>query len=181
MSIGIVAKRYAVALFQIANEQNALDQFEGELRTVKQVFSENPELFAVLQNPKLALDRKKGMISAAFTGLSTSVLNTLMILLDRHRINIVIDMVEDFIKIANEARGIEDAKVYSVRPLTEDEKNTISSSFAAKVGKSALRIENIVDKALIGGVKLRIGNRIYDGSVSGKLARLERELIAKRS
>lgn len=181
MSNGIVAKRYAAALFQIAKEQNTLDQFEGELRTVKQVFSENKELLSVLQNPKLALDRKKSMLNDAFSGLSTNVSNTLMILLDRHRINIVVDLVEDFIKLSNEARGIEDAKVYSVRPLTEDEKTTISTSFAAKIGKASLRIENIVDKALIGGVKLRIGNRIYDGSVSGKLARLERELIAKRS
>ena len=54
----------------------------------------------------------------------------------------------------------------------------ISSTFAAKVGKKSLRIENIVDSNLLGGIKLQIGNRIYDGSLQGKLERLEHQLLS---
>ncbi|MCA1032101.1 F0F1 ATP synthase subunit delta [Bacillus timonensis] len=181
MSRGIVGKRYAIALFQIAKEQNTLEQFETELRTVKQVFSGNRELQAMLSNPKLTNEAKKTMINEAFTSLSPMVLNTLSLLIDRHREDIIDEVAEEFITIANDERGIADAKVYSTRPLSEDEKKSLSAVFAQKVGKSSLRIENIIDKNLIGGLKLRIGNRIFDGSVSGKLERLERELIAKRS
>lgn len=74
-------------------------------------------------------------------------------------------------------KGIADAKVYTVRPLTEAEKEALSVSFAAKVGKKSLRIDNIVDTNLLGGIKLRIGNRIFDGSLRGKLERLERQLL----
>lgn len=180
MSKEVVAKRYAVALFQLAKEQNTLDQFEAELRTVKQVFSENADLQSVLKNPKLSINDKKDIVKSAFASFSQMVLNTLSILVDRHREEIITEVADEFIQLANEERGIADARVYSVRPLSEDEKAALSSVFAKKEGKSSLRIENIIDKGLIGGVKLRIGNRIYDGSINGKLERLERELIANR-
>lgn len=181
MSNGTVAKRYAIALFQVAKEQNVLDQVEQELLAVKAVFTENSQLISVLNHPKVTKEKKKLLVKESFSKLSSPVLNTLLILIDRHRQASILSVVDFFTEAANDARGIADAKVYSVRELTEDEKNALSEAFAKKVGKSTLRIQNIVDKNIIGGVKLRIGNRIYDGSVSGKLARIERELLTKRS
>ena len=66
----------------------------------------------------------------------------------------------------------------STRALTETEYEALSSTFAAKVGKKSLRIENIVDSNLLGGIKVQIGNRIYDGSLQGKLERLEHQLLS---
>lgn len=99
-----------------------------------------------------------------------------MILIDRHREDYIAEMADHFIELANDERGIAEAKVYSVRPLTEAESEALSSVFASKVGKQSLRIENIVDSNLLGGIKLRIGNRIFDGSLRGKLERMERQL-----
>lgn len=180
MSNGIVAKRYAVALFQLAKEQNTIDQFEKELNIVKEVFTTNGELIDVLKHPKVTKEVKKSIVKEAFTGLSQQIVNTLLLLVDRHRVDIVTEVVSQFIQIANEASGVEDAIVYSVRPLTDAELKSISTSFAKKIGKASLRLQNVVDKALLGGLKLRIGNRIYDGSISGKLERIERQLVANR-
>ncbi len=180
MSKGIVAKRYALALFQLAKEQQTLDQTEAELRVVKQVFSSNKEFMTFLTSPKITVENKKQIVKDAFSTSSQAVLNTLFLLIDRHRETIVTDVVDQFIELANDERGIAEAQVFSVRPLTEAEEAGVSAVFAKNVGKSALRIQNFIDKSLIGGVKVRIGNRIYDGSVSGKLERLERNLITKR-
>jgi F-type H+-transporting ATPase subunit delta len=180
MSKGIVAKRYAVALFQLAKEQNTIDQIENELLVVKEVFTTNKDLIDVLNHPKVTNKAKKSIVKESFASLSKEVVNTLFLLVDRHRVDIVTDVVDYFVQNANKARGTEDAIVYSVRPLTENELSSISTSFAKKVGKTSLRLQNVVDKKLLGGVKLRIGNRIYDGSVSGKLERLERQLVANR-
>ncbi|PLR76795.1 F0F1 ATP synthase subunit delta [Bacillus sp. V3-13] len=177
MSNSTVAKRYALALFQLAKEQQLLDQMEQELRVVKDVFSHNQDLNAVLKSPKLPVEKKKEIIKETFSTANTYVLNTLMLLIDRHREDHVADVANYFIGLANDERGIAEAKVYSVRPLTEEEREAISSSFAAKVGKKSLQIENIVDSNLLGGIKLRIGNRIFDGSLKGKLERLERQLL----
>ncbi|PLT35867.1 F0F1 ATP synthase subunit delta [Bacillus sp. V5-8f] len=172
-----VAKRYAVALFQIAKEQNLLDSFEQDLRTVREVFVNNKQFLAMLQHPKVTAASKKKFVDEAFEGLSTQVKNTLLLMVERHRSDVISQMAVDFIELANEERSVAEASVYSVRPLTETEREAVSSAFAAKIGKKTLRIENIVDRSVLGGIKLRIGNRIYDGSVKGKLERLEKELL----
>ncbi|MBA2874479.1 F0F1 ATP synthase subunit delta [Thermaerobacillus caldiproteolyticus] len=177
MNKEVVAKRYALALFQIAKEQQLLDQLEEEIRVVRQVFADNEAFLSVLNHPKISLEKKKALIQETFASVSTPLQNTLLLLLDRHRIDIVPQLANEFIALANEVRGVAEATVYSVRPLREEEKQALSDVFAKKVGKVALRIHNVVDPSLIGGVKLRIGNRIYDGSVSGKLERLQRQLI----
>ncbi|AGX06580.1 MULTISPECIES: F0F1 ATP synthase subunit delta [Bacillaceae] len=178
MSGSTVAKRYALALFQLANEHQLLGQMEEDLRIVKDVVNNNKGLDAVLKSPKLENDEKKGIIKTAFASVNPLVLNTLMLLIDRHREDQFSDLAEEFISLANDARGIAEAKVYSVRPLTEAESSELSAAFASRVGKTSLRIENIVDPGLLGGIKLRIGNRIFDGSMRGKLERLERQLLS---
>lgn len=105
------------------------------------------------------------------------MVNTLQLMAERKRLDEVSSLADEFVVLSNNAQGIEDAKVYSTRPLTEEEHASISSTFAKKIGKQSLRIENIIDPSLIGGLRLQIGNRIYDSSVSTKLARLQRQLI----
>ncbi|MBD7938718.1 MULTISPECIES: F0F1 ATP synthase subunit delta [Cytobacillus] len=177
MTSSIVAKRYALALFQLANEHQLLDQMEDELRAVKDVVNHDSEFKAVLKTPKLSIQKKKEIVKEAFASVNTYVINTLLIMVERHREDEITGMVEHFLDLSDEQKGIAEAKVYSVRPLTDEESKALSATFAAKVGKQSLRIENIVDSNLLGGVKLRIGNKIFDGSLRGKLDRLERQLL----
>jgi F-type H+-transporting ATPase subunit delta len=177
MSNTLVAKRYASALFQIANEQQILSNILEDLRVIKEVFLSNKELKAVLKSSKISLQKKKEILKEAFTSVNPYVQNTLLILIDRHREDEINEVVNQFIELTNDEMGIADAEVYSTRELNETERDAISAVFAAKIGKKSLRIENIVDSELLGGIKLRIGNRIYDGSLQGKLNRLERKLL----
>lgn len=177
MTGSMVAKRYALALFQLAKEQQLLEKVEEELRIVKEVLLVNVELKAILKSPKVLKDKKREILAEAFGSLNTYVLNTLMLLIDRHREDEMVAVAEEFIELSNEEKGIEEAEVYSIRPLTDEERAALSSSFAAKIGKKSLQIENVVDSDLLGGIKIRIGNRIYDGSLRGKLDRLERKLL----
>jgi F-type H+-transporting ATPase subunit delta len=178
MSNSMVAKRYALALFQIAKETQALGVIEEELRVVKEVVQYNPELKNILNSSKLSIEEKKEIIKSSFATVNVNVLNTMLILIDRHREDQVVDVANEFLELANDEMGIAEAQVYSTRELTDEEREAISSVFAAKVGKKSLKIENIVDSNLLGGIRLRIGNRIYDGSLRGKLDRLERKLLS---
>ncbi|MFP5107237.1 F0F1 ATP synthase subunit delta [Neobacillus sp. C211] len=178
MSNSMVAKRYALALFQIAKETQALGVIEEELRVVKEVVQYNPELKNILNSSKLSIEEKKEIIKVSFATVNVNVLNTMLILIDRHREDQIVDVANEFLELANDEMGIAEAKVYSTRELTDAERDAISSVFAAKVGKKSLKIENIVDSNLLGGIRLRIGNRIYDGSLRGKLDRLERKLLS---
>jgi F-type H+-transporting ATPase subunit delta len=177
MKDSAVGSRYALALFQLAKEHNLLDQLEDELRVVREVVSQNTDLNLVLKSKKLLINEKKQLIKNAFSAVNPYVLNTLLILIDRHREGYLIQMVDYFIQLANDERGIAEAKVTTTRPLTETESEVLASTFAAKVGKKTLRIENTVDSNLLGGIKVQIGNRIFDGSLQGKLERLEHQLL----
>ncbi|NNV07719.1 F0F1 ATP synthase subunit delta [Geobacillus sp. C56-T2] len=172
-----IAKRYASALFQIALERGQLDRMEEDIRAVRQALAENGEFLSLLSHPKLSLEKKKAFIREVFAGVSTPVQNTLLLLLERHRFGLVPELAKQFLALVDDARGIAKAVAYSARPLTDEELRALSDVFAQKVGKQTLEIENIIDPELIGGVKLRIGNRIYDGSVSGQLERIRRQLI----
>ncbi|WP_374723646.1 F0F1 ATP synthase subunit delta [Calidifontibacillus erzurumensis] len=177
MSQNAVASRYALALYQLAKEQNLLEQLEQEFKVVEQVLNENPKFLTILKHPKVSKDAKKALVKDVFKDASQTLVNTILLLIDRKREDLLLEIAEQYFLLANEARGIAEAKVYSVRPLTADEEQALSEVFAKKIGKSELRIKNIVDNSLIGGIKLRIGNTIYDGSVKGKLERIERQLL----
>lgn len=178
MSSSLVARRYALALLSIAKENQLLGVIEEDLRVVKEVVLYNPEFKAVLKSSKLSIDKKKEILTIAFASVNVYVLNTLLILIDRHREDQIAEVANEFIQLANDEAGIAEAEVQSTRALTDSERDALSAVFAAKIGKKSLKIENIVDSNLLGGLRLRIGNRIYDGSLRGKLDRLERKLLS---
>ncbi|KAB2332517.1 F0F1 ATP synthase subunit delta [Bacillus mesophilum] len=177
MKSAAVSKRYAIALFDLAKEHQLIDSMEQELLVVKNVIQNSEEFQMLFQSPKISIQKKKEIVKDAFASLNAFVVNTLMILIERHREDIIAEVADQFIGLANEARGIAEAKVYTTRPLTDAEKEALSATFAAKIGKTSLRIDNIIDTNLLGGIKLRIGNTIFDGSLRGKLDRLERQLL----
>ena len=110
-------------------------------------------------------------------GANQLILNTVYVLLDKKRMDEIINLVDEYIIVANDAAGIADATVYSTYPLTESETANISVNFAKLIGKQSLRIDNIIDESLIGGIRVQIGNQIIDSSLSGKLNRLQKDLI----
>ncbi|WP_339251923.1 F0F1 ATP synthase subunit delta [Sporosarcina sp. FSL W8-0480] len=177
MSNSVVAERYASALFELALQQGLTATIQEELQELKKAFRDNEGLGQLLSSPKLSVAKKKELITDIFKGVNPIVMNTLFVLLDAKRLNEVENVCDEFHQLANDAAGVAEAKVYSTRPLTELETNSISAAFAKKVGKQSLRIENIIDPSLIGGIRLQIGNQIYDSSLSAKLEKLQRELI----
>lgn len=177
MSKSIVANRYALALFKAAQENGQIDEVQQELTEIKKVFQNNPALDQLLHTPKLSNTKKKELLAQILNGANPLVQNAFLVLLDKKRIDEVLNFVDEFTTIANDAAGVADAKVYSIHALTEEETQAISATFAVKIGKRSLRIENIINPSLIGGIRVQIGNQIFDSSLSGKLDRLRKDLI----
>ena len=177
MSKSVVAKRYALALFELAQKDGQTGSVHEDLLELKKVFESNVELEQLLANPSLTITKKKDLLAILFKDANPLIQNILYVLLDKKRINETVNVIDEFNALANDAAGTTEAKVFSTRLLTADETAAISSAFAEKVGKLSLRIENVIDPSLIGGIRLQIGNRIYDSSLSGKLERLKKDLI----
>lgn len=179
MSKNAVANRYAVALFRVAKEKGTLSETQAQLVLVQQALKDNPTFEEILKHPKVTAAKKKEIFQKSFgSAVNETVMNTLLVLIDQRRESVLVEMIDDYIKHANKEQGIAEAKVYTTKAISDEEINVLSNEFAKKLGKNQLRVENIIDPELIGGIKIRIGDRIYDGSVQGQLQRLERQLVS---
>lgn len=178
MSEVVVAKRYAEALFQIGKEKGTLEQLQEEFLTVREVFETNKELQYFLTHPKVNVASRKDFVAQVFGKLQADVVNAIKLLVDRNRVNIIPTVATELIKLVQEENGIAEATVYSVRSLSDDEKQKLEQSFKKRLNKNKIHFNNIVDPSVIGGVKIRVGNTIYDGSISGRLHRIKQQIVS---
>lgn len=173
----VVAKRYALALFDLAKTSGKINEIEQQLNSVKSVLQESKELGTLLEHPKVTNEKKKNLLKDIFSSsLSQEVLNTLYILVDRKREEVIGDLVSQFTFLANKERGLADAIVYSVKALSDSEMNALTDVFSKRLGVKSLRVTNEIDNELIGGIKLVVGNQVFDGSVLAQLNRIKRQL-----
>src|SRR5699024_11045155 len=141
----VVTSRYAEALCQLGNEKGTLDQLVEECHVLKSIFNENKKLVPFLEHPRVDNDKKNQFMNDVFQGFSDDVLNTLKLLTERHRVAIVPAIIDHFTQLVNDVKGIAEAKVYSVRELSEDEKEQLETVFAKRFNKQAIKLETIVD------------------------------------
>ncbi|WP_096185872.1 F0F1 ATP synthase subunit delta [Evansella halocellulosilytica] len=173
-----VGFRYATAMFEHAKENKKLDQTLEELQVVSQVLDDTKLLDEVFKHPKVSNDVKKDIIKEVFTSqVSDAIINLLYILVDRKREEAIFSITDNFKALVNEEQGVAEATVITAKPLNEEEKSAITDVFKNIAGKQKLLIENVIDKDIIGGLKVRIGDRIYDGSVANQLDRIQQRMI----
>lgn len=177
MSQSTVAKRYAQAIFELASKQNILTEVSADFQELKKVIASNEEFMALLNAPKISTDRKKELIAQILTGAQPIVVNMIQFLIEKKRLNELSAVADQFQALADAAQGTADAKVFSTRELTAEERAEISVAFGKLVGKEQLNITNIIDASLIGGVRVQIGNYIFDSTVAAKLEDLKRVLV----
>jgi F-type H+-transporting ATPase subunit delta len=173
-----VVRRYARALFDTAVKSNALDRVEEDLKGVHQIFRSVPTIGRALGAPTIAASRKKQLMEQAFgQRVSPLTLRFLTLALDRRRQDILRDIYPEFVRLANQARNILPVTVQSAVPLTDPERDQLVQSLAARTGKT-IRLSVDVEPALIGGMIVRMGDTVIDGSVRSKLQQLHQRLAA---
>lgn len=171
----VVAKRYAEALYSVASERNQVDSVEQELASILEVFNSHPELMSILDHPSISIDAKKKQVAELFQGrVSDLVLNFLNLLFDRRRQDVIAEIGATYVELADAARGRIKAEVESAVQLSEEELNALKS----KLGVNGKQVEfaTKVNPSLIGGLKVRIGDRVFDYSVTGQLERFRQTL-----
>jgi F-type H+-transporting ATPase subunit delta len=177
MSEGVVAKRYARALYEIGAESQQLDAIEADLQAIVEAVAQSKEFYDYLTHPKVSFVEKKEKLEVIFSGkIQPAVYQLLLLLVERGRTETLKSLYQQFVNLANEARGIADAVVTSAAPLSESELQNVATAFGSKIGKT-LRVVNKVDASIVGGVIVQIGDRLWDGSVVGQLNRFQKTLV----
>ncbi|MBD2845891.1 ATP synthase F1 subunit delta [Paenibacillus sp. IB182496] len=175
----VIAGRYGRALFEAAQAHGIVSEAEEQLRVSAEALQGDALIAKFLDSPNVADDRKIELIRQALTGkVADVVLNTVDMLIRRGRIGELNGVYEAYSKAAGEALGRADAVVYSAIELSEAELTDIAARFGTLIGKQ-IRARQIVQPELLGGIRVRIGNRLYDGSLAGKLGRMEQALKSK--
>lgn len=170
----VVAKRYAKALFEVAEKQQVVSEVEEQLKLVVQALEQDADVQKFLSLPSIDPASKIAVLKTAFGDrVSALVINTLEILISRRRQDVIADVYAAYTKVAGDSLGQAHATVYSAQALSDEELAGVAAQFGQLTGKTIIA-QQIVEPALLGGVQVRIGDRLYDGSLSGKLERLQK-------
>ena len=172
-----VAKRYAQAAFGIASDANAIPQWRAELNDVATVLVDSG-LAPVLADTKVPLDRRLSLVERALD-VSPLTLNFAKVLVSKGRSGEARAVAEAFDRMADEREGIAHASVTTAVELSADQLNAIAARLSQSLGRQ-VRARAVVDPAIIGGVVVRVGDKLVDGSIRTRLKRLRRELEGAR-
>ena len=170
------ALRYSHALFESGREINKLDEFLSQMKGIAAAFKAHKELIEFLNHPNVKADEKKKVLEEVFKGTETEILKLLMLLVEHGRIGEIGIVYEDLRKAVYDSKGIIMANAITAVPMNNEEIEALRDSLSLKHGKK-FEIENIIDVDVLGGVYLKIGDEVIDGSVRGQLERMKKELF----
>ncbi|MGI8826308.1 MAG: F0F1 ATP synthase subunit delta [Chloroflexota bacterium] len=168
------ARRYARAAYEVASEHGNVEQWFEEVRRAVGIFAE-PHAAEYFRDPNISRDDKLATIDDAFRDYQPQLLNLLKILASRQRMGLLPAVVFELAALDRETKGIEEARVTVARELSDPERQDIQERLSGAIGKR-IDVTTTVDPAIIGGVVVRIGDRLLDGSVASRLLRLRQEL-----
>jgi F-type H+-transporting ATPase subunit delta len=168
-------RRYAEAAFQLATRDGSIETWRRELEQA--AAATDGQLMDVLANPALPLDARLDVVNRVFAELSQSVRNIIFLLVRRHRIEQLPRVVAEFIRLDERRQGIVHANATSAAPLTDLEVKALTARLEQMTG-GRIALETDVDASLLGGLIVRVGDRLIDGSVRGRLERLRNQLVS---
>jgi F-type H+-transporting ATPase subunit delta len=171
------ARRYAEAVLELARRDGTLDAWLLELRRAVELVGV-AEAAAVIDNPAIAWDHRRAIIAGLLgSRVGTPTRNLVLLLARRGRLAILPRVADELARLVDREHGVVVADVTSAQPLEPADLAAIAERVAATAG-ARVEVRATVDPELIGGLTVRVGDRLIDASVRGRLARLRDSLIA---
>ncbi|WP_315070789.1 F0F1 ATP synthase subunit delta [uncultured Clostridium sp.] len=172
-------KRYALALYEIAEKKNNVDEYLRDLTEICNIFSENEDFYEVLKHPVINTTKKKQLFTDLFKGkIDDELLSFMIILIEKGRILQLKDILNQMENIDLERRNTIRGLVKTVVPLLDDELKQLKDIFEKKYEKTIL-FDTKVDKSLLGGVYVKVGNDVIDGTLKSKIEEMKDLMLKK--
>lgn len=173
------ARRYAAAVFQLAQDSQAVDRVGADLRTLSGALYDDEATKRFYLSPVVGRAQKESVLASAFDGRASEIaLHTVLLLVRKRREALLPEIARQYETLQQQARGAEPLTITSAKPLTAQEVQALVARLEAHYGKK-FDVQHDVDPGLIGGVRIGMGDRRVDGSVAGRLEELTRTLFAK--
>jgi F-type H+-transporting ATPase subunit delta len=172
--VASLAERYAAALFELADERHALDAVADDLRELRTMLQQSHDLARLLRSPVLSREDQAKAIAALSerAGLSELTRDFLGVVAGNRRLFAVPAMIEAYLNQLAERRGEVTAEVTTAQPLNETQQNALGEQLRRAVGRR-VTVDLRVDPSLLGGMIVKVGSRMIDGSLKSRLHRLQ--------
>lgn len=166
-------RRYALALYDTCIEKGNVEQVLYEFKTIIEDMMNNEDLMKLIKHPHISKSAKIRIFKEIFGGkITDELLNFLILLVERERILFLKEKYEQFRLIHLERTNTVIAKVKTVVPLDDDQKTALKDKLEKLYEKTVI-VEEEIDKSLIGGIVIRVGSDIIDGSIKNKLKEMK--------
>jgi len=172
-----VARNYAETLFELARRNDALEAYGEAIETVASLLEENAKLRLFLETPRISDDDKKDVVQRAFSdALPKLVVNFVLVTIDKRRQRLIGTIAQQYHALLDEHVGREHVQVTVAQPVDEATRRLITEKLSVTLGKQA--IPHIrVQPEILGGIVVRTGDTIYDGSVRRRMEGMRRQLL----
>ncbi len=171
-----VASRYARALYSLSLEKNNLIEREDQAKQLLDIINDNEDFLMLLSNEFFTIEERQDIAKQVLKGVDDDIMALVNIIIANHRVKYLKEILQAFISNANSYQGVKEGLLYSSVPL---EKKTISRIEQAVSKKEGCKVylKLVVDKTLIGGVRILINDHIYDSSIASQIERMKRKLL----
>ncbi len=177
MSEKRIAVRYAKSLVNLAEEMKVLEQVKEDMLLVDQVCKENRQLRLILKSPVILTTNKRIILEKIFGDkVSELILKFFKILSRKNRIGVLPYIADEVVNLYNDLKGFQEATIATSMPLTDAMRDEVKQIVEKASGKQVL-LNEVVDKDLIGGFVLTMGDKQLDKSIAGSLNRLKIKLM----
>lgn len=174
----LISKTYGDALFELALEKKCEDSLLSEAEEVLKALSENPDFSKLMTHPKILKEEKLKILEAVFKGrVSDELTGFMTIIIKKDRFAEMEEILNYFISRVKEHKGIGVAYVTTPFTLNEIKKAAVMERLLATTSYKKMEIHYSVEEGIIGGMVIRIGDRVVDSSIRTKLEELKRQLL----
>lgn len=173
----IVARSYALSLFELAERKDRIEEFADALQLVARLLDESPELRLFLETPRIQRDEKKGVLKSALGGVPVPVLNFLLLTIDKRRQRLLRTMNKEYQLLVDERLGRAHVEVTLAREPEPSLVATLTEKLSGILGRHVIPHVRVTP-GILGGVVFRSGDMVYDGSLRRRLDQLKRQLVA---
>lgn len=174
----LISKTYGDALFELAVEENKVDVLLEEIEQLQKILAENADFNRLMNHPKIINEEKIEVAKNVFGGrVSEELLGFLTIIISKDRYREIDAILEYFVAKVKEYKGIGIATVTTAVPLKNDQCQEVEKKLLDTTKYQSMEISYDVDASLIGGMVIRIGDRVVDSSIKTKLSELQKDLL----
>ena len=174
----LISKTYGEALFELAVEEEKTDVMLEEIEGMKNVFLDNPEYLKFLNHPRISGEEKVKTTEEIFAGrIDKQLIGFLSIIITKGRCENLMEILDYFLDRVKGFKGIGVAYITTPFELKEEKKEAICKKLLATTSYKEMEMHYEVNPELLGGMQIRIGDRVVDSSIQTKLNRLQRDLL----